>query len=85
MHAQIPSRSLLNKRLLRDFLKEELDERQTRVVSSERALYLFDLEVFFCCLGLSPRVDGWLGVGWGVVPELKLTWVMRAAADGHAK
>ena len=39
------SRSLLNKRLLRDFLKEELDERQTRVVGSERALYLFDLQL----------------------------------------
>jgi len=39
------SRSLLNKRLLRDFLMEELDEQQTRVVGSERALYLLDLKL----------------------------------------
>jgi len=39
------SRSLLNKKLLRDFLKTELDESQTKVVAQEQALYLYDLDL----------------------------------------
>ena len=54
------SRSFINKRLLRDFLMEELEEWQTRVVSSERALYLLDLKLRADSLNV--LLDGVCGV-----------------------